>query len=134
MSQAREIRYRYLHTDTMCVYVCLVTQSYPTLCDLMDCSLPVSSVPGILQARILEQVTIPTHWDLSDPGIKLASLVSPALAGSFFIILPLGKPIYIVKLNKASKLGPNQESREIGCRVFLCKIIRNLLEIKLKNF
>ena len=32
----------------------LVTQSCPTLCNPMDCSLPGSSVRGILQARILE--------------------------------------------------------------------------------
>ena len=32
----------------------LVTQSYPTLCDPIDCSLPRSSVHGIFQARILE--------------------------------------------------------------------------------
>ena len=34
------------------------TQSYPTLCDRMDCSPPGSSVYGILQARILEWVAI----------------------------------------------------------------------------
>ena len=34
--------------------MCLVTQSCPTLCDPMDCTLPGSSVHGILQARILE--------------------------------------------------------------------------------
>ena len=37
----------------------LVTQSCLTLCDPMDCSLPGSSVHGILQARILEWVAIP---------------------------------------------------------------------------
>ena len=37
----------------------LVTQSCPVLCNLMDCSLPGSSVHGILQARMLEWVTIP---------------------------------------------------------------------------
>ena len=37
----------------------LVIQSCPTLCDPMDCSLPGSSVRGILQAIILEWVTIP---------------------------------------------------------------------------
>ena len=37
---------------------CSVTQSCPTLCDLMDCSLPGSSVHGIFQARILEWVAI----------------------------------------------------------------------------
>ena len=33
-------------------------QSCPTLCDLMDCSLPGFSIHGILQARTLEWVTI----------------------------------------------------------------------------
>ena len=33
-------------------------QSCPTLCDPMDCSLPGSSVHGILQARVLEWVAI----------------------------------------------------------------------------
>ena len=40
------------------VYVSLVAQSCPTPCSAMDCSLPGSSVHGILQARILEWVTI----------------------------------------------------------------------------
>ena len=31
-----------------------VTQSYPTLCNPMDCSLPGFSVHGIFQARVLE--------------------------------------------------------------------------------
>ena len=35
-----------------------VTQSCPTLCDPMDCSLLCSSVCGILQERILEWVAI----------------------------------------------------------------------------
>ena len=35
-----------------------VTQSCPTLCDPMDCSLPRSSVHGIFQARVLEWVVI----------------------------------------------------------------------------
>ena len=33
-------------------------QSCPTLCNPIDCSPPVSSVHGILQARILEWVAI----------------------------------------------------------------------------
>ena len=35
-----------------------VAQSRPTLCDPMDCSLPGSSLHGILQARVLEWVAI----------------------------------------------------------------------------
>ena len=44
----------------VCVCVCvLVTQLYLTLCDPIDCGPPDSSIHGILQARILEWVTIP---------------------------------------------------------------------------
>ena len=35
-----------------------VSQSYPTLCDSMDCSLSHSSIHGIFQARVLEWVSI----------------------------------------------------------------------------
>ena len=42
------------------VYV-LTAQSCPTLRDLVDCSLPGSSVQGILQVRILEWVAIPFY-------------------------------------------------------------------------
>ena len=44
---------------TLCVCVCVfVTQLCPTLCNPLNCSPPGSSVPGILQARILESITI----------------------------------------------------------------------------
>ena len=41
-----------------CEWVSEIAQSCPTLWDPMDCSLPGFSVHGILQARILEWVTI----------------------------------------------------------------------------
>ena len=44
-----------------------VTQSCPTLCDPMDCSLPDSSVHGIFQARILEWVAISFSRGSSQP-------------------------------------------------------------------
>ena len=48
-----------LQTENI-VYVCvLVTQSSPTLYNLVDFSPPGSSVSGIPQARILEWVAIP---------------------------------------------------------------------------
>ena len=60
----------------------LITQSCPTLCDPTDCSLPGSSVHGILWARILEWVAISFSRGSSLPGIKPGS---PALqADSFF--------------------------------------------------
>ena len=60
---------------------CSVTKSYPTPCDPIDCSPPGSSVHGILQARILEWVAMPSSRYLPDPGFKPVSLTSPALAG-----------------------------------------------------
>ena len=44
-----------------------VTHLCPTLCNLMDCSLPGSSVHGILQARVLEWVAISLSRGSSQP-------------------------------------------------------------------
>ena len=54
----------------------LITQSCPTLCDVMVCSPLGSSANGILQTRILDWVAISSSRDLPDPGIKAGS---PAL-------------------------------------------------------
>ena len=72
-------------------------QSCPTLCSAMDCSLPGSSVHGILQARILEWVSMSSSRGSSRPRDQrdqTASLTSPALAGGFFTTsVPPGKPL-----------------------------------------
>ena len=50
-------------------YMCACTLSgfnHVQLRDPMDCSLPGSSVHGIIQARILEWIAIPAPADLSD--------------------------------------------------------------------
>ena len=89
------------HT-AVCVLAKLL-QSCLTLCNPMDHS-PPDSVHGILQARILEWVSMPSsrgssqalcplHWQASSANllcllhwqeIKPASLTSPAFAGKFF--------------------------------------------------
>ena len=56
----------------------LVAQSCLTLCNSMDCSPPGSSVHGILQARILERVAIPSPGDIPNPEIKPRSPASQA--------------------------------------------------------
>ena len=48
-----------LDKDRMCVVCVKLYQLCPTLCDPIDCSLPVSSILGILQARILQWVAMP---------------------------------------------------------------------------
>ena len=67
----------------------------------MISSQPGSSVQGIFQARILEWVGLPfpTPGHLPDPGIEPESLASPALTGSFFATVPLGKPILKSHMN-----------------------------------
>ena len=67
------------------MYLCAkLPQSCLTLCNPMDCSPPGSSVHGILQARILERVAMPSSRGSSRPRDWSSSLMSPALAGGFF--------------------------------------------------
>ena len=63
----------------------LVIQSWPTLCDFMDCSLLDSSAHGILQARILECVTTVFSRGSSQPRNR--TQVS-CIANGFFTELP----------------------------------------------
>ena len=60
----------------------------PTLCIPMDHSPPGSSVHGIFQVRIAEQVAM-SYSKASSQRSKFLSLVSPALAGRFFFFLIL---------------------------------------------
>ena len=66
--------------------LCLVTQSCPTLCDPMNCSLPLSL--GILQARILEWVTMPFSRGSSQPRDRTQLF---RIAGRFLPFEPLEK-------------------------------------------
>ena len=55
-------------TLCVCIYMCvLVAQSCPALCNSMDCNLPGSSVHGLFQARIMEQVVISYSRGSSQP-------------------------------------------------------------------
>ena len=74
----------------------LVPHSCPALCSPMGCSTPGSSVHGILQARILERVTIPFSRGSSWPRDWAQVSCS---AGWFFTKSP-GKPSQVVLLVK----------------------------------
>ena len=65
-----------------------VAQSYPTFCDPVDCIPPGSSVHGILQARILEWVAMPSPGHLPNPRIEPRSL---ALQEESLLSEPPGK-------------------------------------------
>ena len=50
-------------------------QSCLTLCNLMECSPPGSSVHGILQARVLEWTAMPSFRGSSQPGVSDVSCI-----------------------------------------------------------
>ena len=66
-------------------------QSCPTLCDY-GLSLPGFSVHGILQARILEWVVMPSSRGSSRPRDRTQISCSSFTAGVFFTAEPPGKP------------------------------------------
>ena len=78
----------------MCV---LVTQSYLTLCDPMDCT----SCQALLSMGFSRQgywsgLTFPSSGDLSDPGIEPKS---PALQSDALPSVLRGKPLYYSEIS-----------------------------------
>ena len=63
-------------------------------CDLMDCGPPGSSIQGILQAKILEWVAMPSSrgssWPRDRTHISYVSCI-----GRWHLLVPPGKPILI---------------------------------------
>ena len=81
--------YKSMFMGVCCMFSCHVVSAslWP-----MDCSLPGSSVHGILQARILEWVAISSSRGSSWPRDQ--TCVS-CIASGFFTAEPPGKPIYV---------------------------------------
>ena len=79
-----------------CVHACMHAkslQSWPALCDPMDCSLPGFSVHGILQTRILKWVAMPSSGGSSWPRNRSCiSCIVSCIAGRFFTAELPGKP------------------------------------------
>ena len=101
-----------------------VCHSVMTLCDPMDCSPPVSSVHGILQARTLKWVAIPFSRGSSRPRDWTQS---PALQADSLLSEPLGKPsAENGDLETRREVGTGQEDLRITCREVA-------MEVKLAN-
>ena len=66
-----------------------VTQSCPTLCDPMDCSLSGSSSMGFSRRKCWSGLPFPSPGDLPDPEIEPES---PALQADALPSKPPGKP------------------------------------------
>ena len=104
--------------------LCLVTQSSLTLCNLMDCRPPVS-VQGVLQARILEWVTIPFSRRSSQP--RDWTHVS-YIEGRFFTVLAtrgvdsLGYDSAIKKKELMPSTAPQMDLQIVTPCVILCHL------------
>ena len=106
--------------------LCLVAQSCLTLCDPMDCSPPDSSVHGILQAKILEWVAMPSLRGSSQPRIEpmspeLQILYSLSHQGSPRILEWVGSPFSRGACGPRNRMGspalqadslPSQQPKE----------------------
>ena len=83
-----------LNNIIVAVYVCVLTQSCPTLWTPRT---PTHQTPLSMKFSRQEYWTglpFPTPGDLPDPGMEPLSLMSPALASRFFTTAPPGKPQY----------------------------------------
>ena len=113
----------------------LVAQSCPSLCNPMDCSLPSSSVHGILQASILEWVAIPFSRESSQ--LRDGTQVS-CVAGRLYHLSHQGIPsrgkqaskLYMLKNvchTPKDKQNPFFHSSLFiwGLFIFLMKVIRD---------
>ena len=100
------------------VVLCLVSQSCDpmTLCDPMNCTCQ-APLEGILQARILEWVAMPSSRDLPNPGIKPRS---PTMRADSLPSEPPGKPknTGVGSLSLLQGNFPNQELNQglLHCR------------------
>ena len=119
--------------------LCLVGQSYPTLCDPMGCSWPGSPVHGILQARILEWVAMSSSRGSSQPGIESRS---PVLKADSLPSEPPGKPknTGVGSPSFSRRSSPSRNQTGVFCiagRFFTSrntKETHNLFHIKIKIF
>ena len=114
--------------ETISILCMLLTQSYPTLYNPMDCSLPASSVHGILQARILEWVAIPFSRASSQP--KDWTQVS-CISGRFSTVWESESPEKPYSSSNMEKRAQNQST--LHNRKFKLEKIRILLSKAFTN-
>ena len=127
-----------------------------TLCNPLDCSLPSSSVHGILQARILEWVAMPSsrgvfptqglnvrllcllHWQAGS-----LPLAPPGKPNLYFPVRPALQSLFNISITifLTAPLGPFQQPTNFQASTshpppsnpFSMKLSEGLLKIKLKS-
>ena len=100
--------------ETYATYACVgakLLQLRPTLCYPMECSLPGSSVVGILQARILEWVAMPSSrgsaWPRDQTPISYISCMGRWVLYHYRHLGTLIPPTPCIKLEVLCILSPN---------------------------
>ena len=91
---------------SVCVFRCF----HPVQpCDPMGCSPPGSSVHGILQARMLEWVAMPSSRGFSPPRDR-THISSPALGGGFFTTSTIWEAPHLGSFNRSLIVFPSSAS------------------------
>ena len=114
---------------TVSPYVCVLSRfSHVQFFATLDYSLPGSSVPGILQARILEWVAMPSSRDLPQPRIKSMSCLLCLLYWQAGSLPPADLPhpgpspclVLCLLYGQAGSLPPAQSGKPIS--PYICDI------------
>ena len=85
------------HKMRNCIDISVSHSVCPTLYESMDCRPPGSSVHGLLEARTLEWVPLPSPGDLPDLRTEAGS---PALQADSLPSEPPGKPLQSLNISK----------------------------------
>ena len=108
-------------------------QSYLTLCNPMDCSPPGSSVHGILQARLLEWVAMPSSRGSSQSRDQTHISHVSARAGGFFTISTTWEAWLVAKSIPKARLSAKSQLKKkcyFGLFLLWCSVCnRNYLYI-----
>ena len=103
--------------------LCLVAQLYPTLCNPMGCSPPVSSVHGVSPGKNTSGLLCPPPGDHPTPGIEPRS---PTLQVDSLLSEPPGKPknTRVGSLSLLQGIFLTQESNQglLHCRWILYRL------------
>jgi len=119
----------------MCVCVCLVTQSCPTLCDPVD-NIPLgSSIYGIFPARMLEWIAISSSQRIFS-GIKPTSLTSPELLVNSLALSHQGSLGFSISWFRKKQMNLLANPSKISCKEVqtLCFFKRNNFKTHYSNF
>ena len=105
-----------------------VAQSCPTLCNPMDCSLPGSSLHGILQARVMEWVAI--SFSRGSPWLKLIKSCTLNICNFLYVNYTLTKWFSNESLNytKKNPKGSNDQMTILERKKYNISDLKNAQE------